>query len=761
MTSLQHGQGPPQQNQTQTQLENLLFKATNPANKIEDVNTIKQFCDVVAKSSDGSILATRLLAHKIQSPLDQEALQALAVLEACSRSCGPTFQAEVGKFRFLNELIKVISPKYLGGRTPPHVKQKVVELLFTWTKELPQENKILEAYELLKSQGSIKEDPAYVGEAVFASSLPPRDSGIVDQEQALHLQKLLHSKNPEDIQKANIIIKGMVRKDEEKMEKLTRQSSQLQAVANNIKLLSEMLDNFSSSSSPEERELMSELCSACEKMRPGLFRIASETEDQDETIGEILVASDDLTRVIDRYRSVVVQGLPDQARYKLQPAQSKSSKPSSDLLELSQAHVKSVDHDFVDILGPDTSNDGLLPLGVLETSHNALLPVDSFDNSLLEQDMNFSTLGSLGLVRQDILTHSPVQEHPQIDLLCDLQTAPGGIQTDPSERALCDLQTVSSEGALCDIQTAPSEGALCDIQTAPSDAPNTNNSVALLSLDCLSVSSPTMSCSSDPPSSTSRAVAMDQLDHLGESILKQHLTGNVTASFDTKRQMKLPMSVLIQQKTASPDLIQQKKESPDIDSGVVGVSPLTGLDKQLEIEKDCQTETKTEMSAETSQTNENKQSVEMEKTKEKPKNPDLKIKDLNIPLISIKPNTDLKPLTLQGDPGGISIVLHFTRNKPSEGINVVVVTITNNSEQEVQELEFKAVVQKGCKVKLQAPSSSNLPAFNPFSPAPAVTQVMILGNPLQSEISLNYFLSYSVDGETVTEMGQNHALPKL
>lgn len=722
MTSLPPGQGSPQQNPTQTQLENLLFKATNPANKIEDVNTIKQFCDVVAKSSDGSILATRLLAHKIQSPLDQEALQALAVLEACSRSCGPAFQAEVGKFRFLNELIKVISPKYLGTRTPPHVKQKVVELLFTWTKELPQENKILEAYELLKSQGSIKEDPAYVGEAVFASSLPPRDSGIVDQEQAMHLQKLLHSKNPEDIQKANIIIKGMVRKDEEKMEKLTRQSSQLQAVANNIKLLSEMLDNFSpSSSSPEEKELMSELCSACEKMRPGLFRIASETEDQDETIGEILVASDDLTRVIDRYRSVVVQGLPDQARKHPHPisSQAKASKPSSDLLELSHGQAKSLDHDFVDILGPNTSSDSLLPLGAVDQSQNTLLPVDSFDNSLLEQDMDLATLG---LVRQDILTHSPVVETaPQIDLLCDIQTAS------------------------CD---AGAPASICDVTT--------NNSVALLSLDSLSVSSPAVSFSSDsqqPSSSSSRAVAMDELDHLGESILKQHLTGNATASFDTKRQMKLPMSVLIQQKTASSDV--------DF-SGELGVVPVTGSEK---IEINCQIET--QASAGTSQTTKIKESsetcqeVEKTNTKDKPKIPEIKIKDLNIPLMSIKPNTDLKPLTLQGDPGGISIVLHFTQNRPEEGINVVVVTITNNTEQEVQDIEFKAVVQKGCKVKLQPPSNNNLPAFNPFIPPPAVTQVMILGNPMHSEISINYFLSYSVDGETVTEMGQNHVLPQL
>ena len=35
----------------------------------------------------------------------------LQVLEACMKNCGGRFHNEVGKFRFLNELIKVVSPK--------------------------------------------------------------------------------------------------------------------------------------------------------------------------------------------------------------------------------------------------------------------------------------------------------------------------------------------------------------------------------------------------------------------------------------------------------------------------------------------------------------------------------------------------------------------------------------------------------------------------------------------------------------------------
>lgn len=39
------------------------------------------------------------------------------VLETCMKSCGKRFHDEVGKFRFLNELIKVVSPK-VGASVP-------------------------------------------------------------------------------------------------------------------------------------------------------------------------------------------------------------------------------------------------------------------------------------------------------------------------------------------------------------------------------------------------------------------------------------------------------------------------------------------------------------------------------------------------------------------------------------------------------------------------------------------------------------------
>lgn len=101
------------------------------------------------------------------------------------KNCGRRFHNEVGKFRFLNELVKVISPKvrnksghtdkseclnwclvsledwlisfvvvqHLGDKVSERVKTKVITMLYSWTVSLPDEAKISEAYHMLKLQG--------------------------------------------------------------------------------------------------------------------------------------------------------------------------------------------------------------------------------------------------------------------------------------------------------------------------------------------------------------------------------------------------------------------------------------------------------------------------------------------------------------------------------------------------------------------------------------------------------------------------------
>lgn len=67
-----------------------------------------------------------------------------------------SFQAEVGKFRFLNELICLVSPNSNGIHTPELIKNKIIKLLSVWSLQFPNEIKIHDALEMLKKQGVVK-----------------------------------------------------------------------------------------------------------------------------------------------------------------------------------------------------------------------------------------------------------------------------------------------------------------------------------------------------------------------------------------------------------------------------------------------------------------------------------------------------------------------------------------------------------------------------------------------------------------------------
>nr|1YD8_G Chain G, Adp-ribosylation Factor Binding Protein Gga3 [Homo sapiens]1YD8_H Chain H, Adp-ribosylation Factor Binding Protein Gga3 [Homo sapiens] len=90
------------------------------------------------------------------------------------------------------------------------------------------------------------------------------------------------------------------------IQKVTKRLHTLEEVNNNVRLLSEMLLHYSQEDSSDgDRELMKELFDQCENKRRTLFKLASETEDNDNSLGDILQASDNLSRVINSYKTII------------------------------------------------------------------------------------------------------------------------------------------------------------------------------------------------------------------------------------------------------------------------------------------------------------------------------------------------------------------------------------------------------------------------------------------------------------------------
>uniref|UniRef100_H0XCY2 Golgi associated, gamma adaptin ear containing, ARF binding protein 2 n=1 Tax=Otolemur garnettii TaxID=30611 RepID=H0XCY2_OTOGA len=289
-------------------LELWLNKATDPSMAEQDWSAIQNFCEQVNTDPNGPTHAPWLLAHKIHSPQEKEALYALTVLEMCMNHCGEKFHGEVAKFRFLNELIKVLSPKYLGSWATEKVKGRVIEILFSWTVWFPEDIKIRDAYQMLKKQGIIKQDPKLPVDKILPPPSPWPKSSIfdADEEKSKLLTKLLKSNHPEDLQAANRLIKNLVKEEQEKSEKVSRRVSAVEEVRSHVKVLQEMLSMYRRpGQAPPDQEALQVVYERCEKLRPTLFRLASDTTDDDDALAEILQANDLLTQGVLLYKQVM------------------------------------------------------------------------------------------------------------------------------------------------------------------------------------------------------------------------------------------------------------------------------------------------------------------------------------------------------------------------------------------------------------------------------------------------------------------------
>ncbi|NWY63850.1 GGA1 protein, partial [Erithacus rubecula] len=625
-------------------LEARINKATNPLNKDLDWDGINAFCEQLNKELEGPPLATRLLAHKIQSPQEWEAIQALTVLESCMKSCGKRFHDEVGKFRFLNELIKVVSPKYLGSRTSEKVKSKILELMYSWTLGLPHEVKISEAYQMLKKQGIVKCDPKLPDDAPFPPP-PPRPKNIIfdDEEKSKTLARLLKSSHPEDLRAANKLIKEMVQEDQKRMEKISKRVNAIEEVNNNVKLLTEMVTNYSKGETTESNEdLMKELYQRCERMRPMLFRLASDTEDNDEALAEILQANDNLTQVINLYKQLV-RGEEINGETVASPLRGSTSA----LLDLSGLELPATCPSYPAL--PTLSGGSAVPV-----------PDQAGSVSLLDDE-----LMSLGL-------NDPAS-HP--------------VQASDSSGWNSFQSSDSNELSITPIMATPPVKA---------DA----------------------GASSPKPSPSSSG--LDDLDLLGKTLLQQSLPPESQQVRWEKQQPPPRLTLRDLQNRSSSGTTAHNPSAPPVlqrSTAVPPQPPATVLPQEISLA------------------------------------------NITVPLESIKPSSIL-PVTVY-DQHGFRVLFHFAKDALPErpDVLVVVISMLSTAPQPIRNIVFQSAVPKIMKVKLQPPSGTELPAFNPIVHPSAITQVLLLANPQKEKVRLRYKLTFTMGEQTYNEIGDVDQFP--
>ncbi|XP_018523153.1 ADP-ribosylation factor-binding protein GGA1 isoform X1 [Lates calcarifer] len=642
-------------------LESRINKATNPLNRDTDWSSIHAFCDQLNNDLEGPQLATRLLAHKIQSPQEWEAMQALLVLETCMKNCGKRFHSEVGKFRFLNELIKVVSPKYLGSRSPEPVKKKVLELIYSWTLGLPDEAKISDAYQMLKKQGIIKQDPELPPDKLLNLPPPrPKNAIFEDEEKSKMLSRLLNSSHPEDLKAANKLIKEMVQEDQRRAEKVSKRVNAIQEVKESVTLLTQLLQDYDSTASNQSNaELIQDLYQRCEKMRPTLFRLASDTEDNDEALAEILQANDSLTHVINLYKQQV-KGEIVNGNNALNSQ--KQTAGGTALLDLS---------------GLDTSPQSPPSFPEFPTPTDSLnAPSQEMGISLLDDE-----LMSLGL-SEGTHTSNP---HSQ-----------------PEDSTAWD-SFQSSDSIDADIPAAPS---------------------LLLSPDPPSHSQP-LSAGSTPGNS-----ALDELDLLGKTLLQQSLPPEGLQVKWDKQQSKPTLRDL--QSKSGTNIAPNPILAFASDHPAPLVNSQPGLGATL---------------------------LDMSPTHTETPSAEIDLTDVFVPLESIKPSS-LLPVTVF-DGHSLRVLFHFARDSPPSrpDVLVVIISMLSSAPVPVTNINFETTAPKCMAVKLQPPSGTELPAFNPILPPAAVTQILLLANPNKEKVQLQYRLTFTMGEQEHSERGSLEQFP--
>lgn len=447
-----------------------------------------------------------------------------------------------------------------------------------------------------------------------------------------------------------------------------------------------------------ERDTIKYLYDELEKMRPNLAQLATETEDNDNSIGEIIQAIEQSEKIINQYKRIVESNV-DSDRNR-------------------DTNLVNIDFD--------------------EHQKQASLGAGGGDDSFLLS--NSSSLGSQSGSKPAVVK-DPLKELEDL-FLTDNKLTP---RNDPSS-LLNDL--IGNTAPTASNQASNSTNLIdMNLVNLNFKTPASNHFNPLAPLPSQSIR-PAPQMFQQPPSHQQQPLganktqnpklkALSDLDELGRNMLEMNLSqtantptgpGTVTAFPDASSLNGL----LNDTPKLSLNDIQQIKLDKQLKDSII--NRLQSIEQQSSPQQPPQATSSVYESAVFNSLNE-----------------------LTVKLESIKPDLKIAPLNLY-DANNVKVVLHFAREPAIPGINVVVVSVTStNTEHELKNFSFQAAVPKvscagplslsaisrdmpsnvyifssqSMKVKLQLASRNDLPTYNPILPPSAITQIMLVANPTQ------------------------------
>lgn len=671
-------------------MEEMLDRATNPGRENIDELSSQMFCMVLRSNPTLVDKALKMIMTKVRSKDITESTRAINLLEECMSKCGPDFQSEVAKFRFLNELVYLVSKKFQGGETPEAIKKRIIECLLLWTAEYPQKLKIQEVYKKLCLEREVDQATTPVVESKHESTLG------IDEKM---LSMLINSKDPENYKRANLLIQNRVKQDARRMDFMIQHKNFLQEVTNTVELLVEMLNMYETEGKEideqsESISVMRELYYSCKKYSPTIERLPTLLENCDESlIVDAVEINDSLQDVIKRFKTLV--GTP-------------TKKQSSSVLMDSTADVR-VPKDTSEKSMKSGNTDLLSDLFGEESNVVASSSTTSTFSSIVDLEM-FGATGNTDERKEEPAISNPLDD---LDSIFDIGSA---LSSDIPTKA-DNVKDVFSSNIL---EPTPVSSAKADVSSALQDA--------------------------DIETETNSYRKMSTIDKLSEDLFQASLRDLERVYSFKKTPEKQTLNALAEEKlkcksnylSHSKDLhkdcengAQQENADEKIFNESFGKGDdliISGKDEGVDAEISRSEISKT---------------VNIEDIKEESPNicQTIALADIEIDLDKVEPAPGDRVLW---DDDDIKVMLTFTKDRPSKEVSVIVISVSNKSKLPIQNFRFDASVHKPCKVRLLPPTAVTMPPHKPFRPVIPINQVMLLLNPTCKPTDVTCFLGYNL-----------------
>jgi hypothetical protein len=311
----------------------LIEKATDGSTQsTENWMLFMEICDTINASEDGPKDAVKVMRKRFA--LKQQATTALTLklLEVCVKNCGKRFHVHIATKEFIQELIKIISPKY---NPSVELQNQVLGLIQSWAyafQSSPELKEVSKQYQELKAKGI--EFPTLDTELASQVHIPDKSTGPaagahISQVPIPQAGRTLSSPmSPtgqlQMAQHGSPASQGVqMGSDYQPRHSVEQQAAKLRSelgtVQRNCRVFGELLTEMSSGQeNPSDLELLEDLNVVCHQMQQRIVELLERTQIEQIT-DELLTVNDELNNVFLRYerfqriragRCAVPQNLP-------------------------------------------------------------------------------------------------------------------------------------------------------------------------------------------------------------------------------------------------------------------------------------------------------------------------------------------------------------------------------------------------------------------------------------------------------------------